>query len=851
MSENTHPKPSASLRVRQVELRPDDDFLRRREKLARIVLDEMYQFVALLDEAGTLLEVNRAALEGGGIRLEDIEGRPFWEARWWTLSTATQAQLRAAIQRASGGEFVRYDVEIYGDAAGNETIIIDFSLIPVSDTTGRVVFLLAEGRNITEKKRAEAEIARKNQELEALLKRIRELDELKSQFFANVSHELRTPLALILGPAEAMLSEGTNLTEAQRRDLSVIRRNASTLLKHVNDLLDVSKLDAGKMGVHYAEVDLAQHVRLVAGHFEALAPQRDITYQVDVPERLVAEVDADKLERVVLNLLSNAFKFVPAGGRVRVSLQPMDRGRALLSVQDSGPGVAPELRGVIFERFRQAEGGSTRKFGGTGLGLAIAKDFVTLHGGTITVTDAPGGGALFLVEVPLLAPESAHVRRSSKAPAAREPDAVLQGTLEELRPVAEPPGVPEPRGEEGRPRVLVVEDNPELNRFLAEGLARDFQVETAANGREGLQKAVAQPPDLIITDIMMPELSGDALVREVRRRGELDDVPVLVLSAKADEELRIRLLRDGAQDYVVKPFSVEEVRARASNLVQVKRTRALLQEELDTHQQDIELLAREVTVRKRELATALEAMRVARDDALRANEVKGTFLSLVSHELRTPLTVIQLELSRLEREKGEALTAKQRERVRKVRESTRRLLGLVESLLDYTGLETGRLQVHSGPVDVSVLATSVLEELQLRAEAKALRLTPDLPPGLCTHTDSRLLRLVLINLVDNAIKFTDAGEVELALRRDGGVLRMVVRDTGRGIPREAHARIFEPFEQLEPTRSKHTPGVGLGLALVKRMVEALGGAIELVSHPGAGSTFTVALPDRPCQSLAS
>ncbi|HZI09091.1 MAG TPA: ATP-binding protein [Myxococcus sp.] len=850
MSEPTDYQPSsAALRVRQVELRPDDDFQRRREKLARIVLDEMYQFVALLDAAGTLLEVNRAALEGGGIRLEDIENRPFWEAHWWTLSSATQERLRAAILRAADGEFVRYDAEVYGGAAGSETIIIDFSLIPVRDTGGRVVFLLAEGRNITEKKRAEAEIARKNQELEGLLQRIRELDELKSQFFANVSHELRTPLALILGPAEAMLAGGDNLTEAQRRDLGVIRRNAATLLKHVNDLLDVSKLDAGKMGVRYAEVDLAQLVRLVAGHFEALASQRDVTFQVDVPGRLVAQVDPDKLERVVLNLLSNAFKFVPAGGRVRVSLQPTEAGRALLHVQDSGPGVRPELRGVIFERFRQGEGSSTRKFGGTGLGLAIAKDFVALHGGTITVTDAPGGGALFLVEVPLLAPGSPQVLSFSEASPARESDAVLQGTLEELRPVAEP--AVEERGAEGRPRVLVVEDNPELNRFLAEGLSRDFHVETAANGREGLQKALARPPDLIVTDIMMPEMSGDELVREARRRGELEAVPILVLSAKADDELRIRLLREGAQDYVVKPFSVDEVRARASNLVRVKRTRVLLQEELDTHQQDIELLAREVTVRKRELATALETMRLARDEARRSNEVKGTFLSLVSHELRTPLTVIQLELTRLEREKGEALTEKQRARVRKVRESSRRLLGLVESLLDYTGLETDRLQVHLAPVDVTALAREVLEELQQRAEAKTLTLRTDLQSGLCTRTDIRLLRLVLVNLLDNAIKFTEAGAVEVALRRDAEVLRLSVRDTGCGIPPEAHARIFEPFEQLEPTRSKHTPGVGLGLALVKRMVEALGGTIELASSPGAGSTFSVSLPDRPCQSLAS
>ena len=194
--------PPGTCRVGAVTLHAGDDAQTRREKLARVVLDQMYQFVGLLDAEGTTLEINRAALDGAGLALDRIRGKPFWEARWFQVSRETVEQQRDFVRRARSGEFIRCDLEIYGQAAGDETIVVDFSLLPVRDTAGRVAFLLAEGRNITAKKRAEAEVARKNAELQRLLDQVRQLDRLRSDLFANVSHELRTPLTLILGPAE-------------------------------------------------------------------------------------------------------------------------------------------------------------------------------------------------------------------------------------------------------------------------------------------------------------------------------------------------------------------------------------------------------------------------------------------------------------------------------------------------------------------------------------------------------------------------------------------------------------------------------------------------------------------------
>lgn len=600
-----HHGAASVLDVCNVQFTASDSAQTRREKLARIVLDEMYQFVGLLDARGITLEINRAALEGAGIRFEDIHGKPFWEAHWWSFSKETQDAQRELIRRAAQGEFIRCDIEIFGQDAGEETIIIDYSLRPIKDQDGNIVFLLPEGRNITEKKRNEAEIARKNEELQRLLEKIRHLDDVKSDFFANVSHELRTPLALILGPVESLLAAPDNLTERQRRDLAVIHRNTSTLAKHVNDLLDLAKFDAGKMALNYARVDLARALRCVAAHFDALATQRSLAYVICAPEVLEAQADPEKFDRVLLNLLSNAFKFTPDGGRIRCTLETSGAGRLLLSIQDSGPGVRPDMREAIFDRFRQAQGGTTREFGGTGLGLAIAKDVVQLHGGTVSVTQAPGGGALFQVEMPLHAPGGVYVRERD----AWHGDSAIDGTIKELQgndadADAEPPAA----GSAGLPQVLVAEDNAEMRRFISEVLGAHYRVVAVADGAAALAHALADPPDLVVMDLMMPKLGGDRVVEAMRSRPALANVPVLVLSAKADDALRLELLSERVQDYLTKPFSARELRIRVRNLVMMKRTRDALQTELATQNQDLAQLTQQLIVSRQALRTSLDSL---------------------------------------------------------------------------------------------------------------------------------------------------------------------------------------------------------------------------------------------------
>lgn len=558
------------------------------EQHARIIFDGLYEFVSLLDSHGNVLEVNQVALEGAGITLEDIRGKPFWKAHWWQISKKTVATQKRLVETASSGEFVRCDVEIFGKSGGKEVIAVDFSLLPIRNKEGEIVYLLAEGRDITDKKKAEAMLALKNQELEQSVECIRKLDKAKSDFFAKVSHELRTPLSLILGPLEAIMAAEAGRESPYWKQFEVIQRNAMTLLKQVNTLLDLEKIDAQQMGLSYRRVDLSQLTRTISSNFEGIAQQKSITFDTKLPVEMIAEVDCEKYERILLNLLSNAFKFTPDGGLIRCCLSLNRSGYALITVSDSGAGIPPALRKEIFERFYQLNQDSQQATQGTGLGLSIVKEFVELHSGTISVSDAPGGGALFQVKLPLNAPEGAYVA-SNTLPHRDNPQVTDLDEHLLLTPNPEN-GAEVLQFQSDQPRVLIVEDNSDMRGFIKDCLSSDYQVYVAADGIKALELMSSMPPDLLITDLMMPVMSGDMLVHEVRKKNELSHIPIMVLSAKSDPELRVKLLSESVQDFLLKPFSAHELRARVSNLVSMKVAGDALRGALSDQSNDIAVL---------------------------------------------------------------------------------------------------------------------------------------------------------------------------------------------------------------------------------------------------------------------
>ena len=637
-----------------------------------------------------------------------------------------------------------------------------------------------------------------------------ELDRAKTAFFSNVSHEFRTPLTLMLGPLEDVLAGAHGVLPADTAEaLSIAHRNALRLLKLVNTLLDFSRIEAGRMEASYEPTDLAVLTSELASVFRSAVERAGLELVIDCPPlEESAYVDRDLWEKVVLNLLSNAFKFTFEGAitvRLRRAGEQFE-----LTVADTGVGIPPADLPRVFQRFHRVRHARARTHEGTGIGLALVQELARLHGGDVTVTSAEGRGSTFTVRI---AAGHAHLpaerigasralapTRLGAAPWLEEAMRALPDgpDIESADPAEAPGSEPLP----GPPaRILVADDNADMREYVRRLLARDYEVETVGDGEEALARIRERTPDLVLTDVMMPRLDGFALLAAIRGDERLRTLPVVVLSARAGEEARIEGLAAGASDYLVKPFHARELKARIGSQLELARLR------------------------------------------LETDRRKDEFLATLAHELRTPLAPIRNSLSLL-RMTGAAARAPLRV-VEMMERQVAVLVRLVDDLMEISRITRGKIELRREPVALATVVASAVETSMPWIEAAGHRLSLELPDEpLVLDADPVRIAQVLANLLNNAAKYTEhGGAITLAAARDGAFARITVRDTGAGISAEALPRVFDLFVQAERTYDRAQGGLGIGLTLVKNLVDLHGGAVEARSDgAGKGSEFVVRLP---------
>ncbi|HET7025337.1 MAG TPA: ATP-binding protein [Gemmatimonadales bacterium] len=713
--------------------------------------------------------------------------------------------------------------------------------IPVLAADGSVRYILHRVEEVTElvhqdergeelrdqNRAMKSEVIARSRELATAIDELRrantalgELDQAKTAFFSNVSHEFRTPLTLMLGPLEDLLSDSAfPLAPGQRERVQLAHASALRLLKLVNALLDFSRIEAGRLRAHFAPTDLCAATLELAGMFESAAQRAGLALIINCPPLSgPVWIDRDLWEKIVSNLISNALKFTFTG-KIVVQLKE-GAGQVSLSVSDTGVGIPQAELDKVFDRFHRVQGVVGRSHEGSGIGLALVRELVELHGGTVRVRSTIGKGTTFTVEIPkgfAHLPEDAISREAPQPRPATAPSASVAETERWAaagRPDADrgarnverhgrgrrssPPGPPfTPQ----RSHALVVDDNPDLRRYITELLDSTYRVTTAGDGVEALEQMRVERPDIVLSDVMMPRLDGFGLLRAIRGDPKLATVPVVLLSARAGEESAIEGLDVGADDYLTKPFSARELLARVRTHIKLANAR------------------HEFIARLEQVNRELEA-----------------FSYSVSHDLKNPLFAVSALSEALQEDYGDRLNHRGNEYVSMIRSSVRQMDQLVEALLGLS--QAAQRELRRVEVDVSRLAADVARRLEQRADAAGRKVEIAIDPALTIEGDAGLLTAVFENLMGNAWKFTAktaSARIEIGAEERDGVRAYYVRDNGPGFDASQGQDPFAPFQRLHG--KDEFEGHGIGLATVQRIIHRHGGRVWAESELGKGATF--------------
>lgn len=449
--------------------------------------------------------------------------------------------------------------------------LVDY-LIPVINIAiynALVLRAIVDYRDNLENKVSQRTIELQNarDELTVTNESLKQAQAIQSNFFTNISHEFRTPLTLILGPAKQLLSKFDD--ENVKQELDLIHRSAKKLNRLVDELLDISKIESGEMKLKACPVNLVTAVKEMTLSFSSLAERKNITFRISSDEdEIIAYVDKEKFDKILTNVLSNAFKFTPEGGNIEVHVRK-HKEQAEIEISDTGMGIPQHQIDKIFDRFYQVDGSHTRTHGGTGIGLSLTKELIELHKGKIEVESEEGKGSTFKIYFQL---GKEHLKPEEICEEQYEYEKVEERTSEEIE------NIPDKKrtlvteiSESGRPTMLIVEDNSDVRKYITVILENQYEIYEAKDGEEGLEQSFKLIPDLIISDIMMPKMDGFQMCKRLKSDERTSHIPIIMLTAKATMQDKVSGLELGADDYIMKPFEAEELKARISNLLEQRK----------------------------------------------------------------------------------------------------------------------------------------------------------------------------------------------------------------------------------------------------------------------------------------
>jgi len=686
------------------------------------------------------------------------------------------------------------------------------------------------------------ELNRNKKVLEENNQKLIELDQIKSRFFANISHELRTPLTLLLAPLEVLMQKFNRSVDGETREvLSTMHSNGMRLLKLINDLLDLVRLESGRLEVRHESLNVVDFVKGLASAARQVADDKRLRLETIVdPELSSVIADRDKLEKIVLNLVFNALKFTPAGGKVELRAEKKENS-FVITVADNGMGISAKNLPFVFDRFWQADGTSKRKYQGVGIGLALVKELTEIQGGKVDVQSTEGKGTTFTVRLPYQKAEP--LAKPEPKPQEEKVDGETQTVSSEewlanlyrraeLFPAMTPLQDTLKAVETGRngylPKALVADDEPDMLRFLTSQLAQHYEVLEAVDGQQAVEKAAQFLPDIILLDMMMPEKDGLQACRELRERTSTQSIPIVLLTARADEETKLAALGAGASDFLPKPFSTTELHVRIKNLV-------------ESHQYQTKL-----SKQNQALESTIEQLKETESQLVQTEKLAslGRMSAGIIHEINNPLNFATTGLFTL-RNKGKYLAAEQQEEyaeiLKDVEEGIKRVKTIVSDLRMFTHPETeSRDQVEIAEVIGSALRF-LANEWKDRVE-----IVQALDPHQTVWANKNKMIHVFTNLLQNSLdamksKQFNNGE-KPAIRIEGKVDKgrsiIRIRDNGPGIDAEHRDKIFDPFFTTKDVGE----GMGLGLSIVYRIVQECDGRISVNTEVGKFCEFTLDYP---------